>query len=68
MPYLLFCTSRNTDLKYMHCTSLVVTGGVLQSRHILYEQYSYIASCHFMAISTSYLNAAGFLNSFFHLL
>ena len=55
----LFCISRNTDFNIEFWWLDAVTPD------ILYNKCSYIRSYHFIAISTTYLNAAGFLGSFF---
>ena len=60
-----FCISRNTNLKYiMHCASPVAQYSHARYLVCIVWLYSY----HFIANSTSYLNAAGFSDSFFQLL
>ena len=61
----LFCISRNTNFN-IECTVLLWWLDTV-TPDILYNKCSYIAY-HFIAISTSYLNAAGFLDSFFQCL
>ena len=62
----LFCISRNTNFN-IECTVLLWWLDTV-TPDILYNKCSYIVSYHFIAISTSYLNAAGFLDSFFQCL
>ena len=62
----LFCILRNTIFN-IECTVLLWWLDTV-TPDILYNEYSYIRSYHFIAISTSYLNAAGFLDSFFQCL
>ena len=57
-----FCTSRNTDLKYlMHCVSPVAQYSHARYLVCIVWLYNY----HFIANSTSYLTAAGFSDGFF---
>ena len=61
-----FCILRNTNSTYlMHCTSLVVQYSHMHLVSCINSAVIYIRSYHFIAISTSYLNAAGFSDSFF---
>ena len=60
-----FCILRNTNSTYlMHCTSLVVQYSHMHLVSCINSAVIYVRSYHFIAISTSYLNAAGFSDSF----
>ena len=62
----LFCISRNTNFN-IQCTVLLWWLDTV-TPDILYNKCSYNYSYHFIAISTSYSNAAGFLDGFFQCL